>query len=453
MKKASVAVSTLLILCFSGFLRADDKEMSVTVYNYDLALVRDARKFTLKQGASDLRFTDVASQIDPTSVHIKSLTAPDKVAVLEQNYEYDLVNADKIFSKYLDEEIQVFAKDGKFFDGRLLSASGDIVLEKKDGAILTISRALVQNVEFPKLPQGLITRPTLTWQLQTDRGGPHDMEVSYLTGGMNWHAEYVAVADKDDKKIDLSAWVSIDNKSGASFENAKLKLIAGDVNRAAAPQQPYAKVFAARGMAMDAAEQFQEKSFFEYHLYAMTRPATLKNNQIKQLTLFPTASVSVKKVYKYEGLNDPKKVKVTLEFMNSKQDGLGMALPAGKVRVYKQDSDKSQEFIGEDRVEHTPKDEKVRIYVGDAFDVTGERKEKENRSLGGRANQQTVEIKLRNHKDSDIEVVVVERFGSDWEISRQTQPFDKKDARTAEFKVPVKKDGESTIEFTAITRW
>lgn len=453
MNKALIAAVLLTGFGAAGTCLAAERETAVTVYNNDLALVRDKRKLVLKQGLGELRYADVAAQIDPTSVHLKSLTAPEKVAVLEQNFEYDLISSDKILQKYLDEEIEVFGKEGKFFSGKLLSASNDIVLEKKDGGIQSVSKSMVQNVEFPKLPQGLITRPTLVWTMQADRGGDHDMELSYLTSGMGWHAEYVAVADKDDKKMDLSAWVSIDNKSGAAYENAKLKLIAGDVNRAAPPQPRGAKVRATFALAQDMAEQFQEKAFFEYHLYTMTRPATLKNNQIKQLTLFPTATVNVKKIYEYEGLNDPKKVKVMMEFLNSKQEGLGLPLPAGKVRVYKQDSDKSQEFVGEDRLDHTPKDEKVRIYVGDAFDVAGERKEKENRSLGGRANQQTIEIKLRNHKDSDIEVVVTERFWSDWEITRQSQKFEKKDARTAEFVVPVKKDGEATVEFTVVTRW
>ncbi len=451
--RAFAAITLLTVLNPLGFCRAESKEVSVTVYNSDLALIRDLRKVSLKQGAGELRFTDVASQIDPTSVHLKSLTSPDKTAVLEQNFEYDLISSDKILEKYLDQDIEVFGKEGKFFSGKLLSAGNDIVLEKKDGGIQSISKAMAQNIEFPRLPQGLITRPTLVWLMQSERAGDQDVELSYLTGGMNWHAEYVAVADKDDKKLDISAWVSVDNRSGAAYENAKLKLIAGDVNRAAAPQPRGAKVRATFALAQDMAEQFQEKAFFEYHLYTMTRPATLKNNQTKQLSLFPAASVNVNKIYQYEGLNDPKKVKVTLEFVNSKQQGLGLPLPAGKVRVYKQDSDKSQEFVGEDRLDHTPKDEKVRIYVGDAFDIMGERKEKENRSLGGRANQQTVEIKIRNHKDSDVEVIVVERFWHDWEITKQSQKFEKKDSRAIEFKVPVKKDGESTVEYTVITRW
>lgn len=440
------------VLLFSGAAMAAE-QVSVTVYNSNLGLVRSVRQMPLKEGTSEIRFADVASQIDPTSVHFKSLTAPDKTAVLEQNYEYELVDANKILSKYIDQQIQVFTKEGKMFDGKLLSSSDEIVLEKKDGGVQSVSRANIQNVDFPKLPLGLITRPTLVWTVASEKGGTHDMEVSYLTGGINWHAEYVAVLDKDDKKIDLSAWVSVDNKSGAAYQDAKVKLIAGEVHRAVEQEPMYDQRMLKTAMAMERSDQFQEKAFFEYHLYTLQRPATIKNNQIKQLQLFPSASVSVKKIYEYEAQSDPNKVKVAVEFTNSKAENLGMPLPAGKVRIYKQDSDKSQEFVGEDALDHTPKDEKIRLTLGDVFDVAVERTEKDIKNISERVQQRTAGIKIRNHKDSDIEVLVAEKFWGDWEITKSNFPHTKKDSVTAEFKIPVKKDGETILEYTVQNRW
>ena len=433
------------------FAQDAPRRLSLTVYNDNLALVRDARRLPVKEGTGELRFADVASQIDPTSVHLRS---PDgKVSILEQDYEYDLVNADKLLSKYVDQPVQLFTKDGRMFEGTLLAPGGDIVLEKKDGSIEAVSRANLQNVDFPKLPAGLVTRPTLVWTLQSEKGGDRDLELSYLTGGISWHAEYVGVLDPSDKKLDLSAWVSIDNQSGATYDDAALKLIAGNVHRAQPEIQPFArgKVMAAMSAAAEGA--FEEKAFFEYHLYTLQRPATLKDNQTKQLALFPAASVPVRKIYNYDASRDPKKVRVTVEFSDSKSDGLGLPLPAGKVRIYKEDEDKSQEFVGEDRLEHTPKDEKVRLAVGDAFDIVPERKVLESKSLGSRARQDTVQITLRNHKDEDAEVVVDEKLWGDWEIDKSSFKAEKKDAGTAEFKVPVKKDGEAVLEYTCTSRW
>lgn len=300
---------------------AQGKQVSITIYQNNYGLVRDVREMELKAGVQEIRFMDVASRIDPTSVHFKSLTAPDQTAILEQNYEYDLVSAEKILQKYIDQSVQLFTKEGKIFEGKLLSAGGNVVLEKKDGGIQSISLANVQNVDFPKLPAGLITRPTLVWHLSNEKDGKHRMETSYLTEGIGWHAEYVALVNKDDTALDLSAWVSVDNQSGTDYENAKLKLIAGDVHRAT-PPSPRHMDYEMQSMAKAApARQFEEKAFFEYHLYTLQRPATIKNNQIKQLSLFPTATTPVKKIYEYDGSKNEKKINVKLEFINSEKMG------------------------------------------------------------------------------------------------------------------------------------
>ena len=425
-----------------------EKQVGLTIYNDNLALVKDVRTLQLAKGVAEIKFQEVAAQIDPTSVFFASLTAPEKVAILEQNYEYDLVNSAKILQKYVDQQISLAAKEGASYSGTLLNASGkDIILREADGSIKIVNMDIVQNMAFPKLPEGLITRPTLVWSVDCQQAGSHKVEVGYLTSGIQWHAEYVGVTNKDDSLLDLGGWVSIDNKSGATYENAKLKLVAGDVHRAREEWRPYLRKETMVQAMEAAAPQFEEKAFFEYHLYTLQRPATVANNQIKQISLFAPAEVKVLKKYSYDGGRDEKKVRVNLEFENRKEAGLGMPLPKGKMRVYKKDDDASLIFIGEDFIEHTPKDEKVRVYVGDAFDIVGERIQKDQRSIGKSSWEETWQIKLRNHKDEPVKVTVIEHLNYDWEILRASHEYTKKDARTIEFEVMIAKDAEVLIEY------
>lgn len=446
-----IICSLSLLLIISNTI-AQDNQVAVTIYQNNLGLVHDVRKMELAKGNQEIRFTDVASFIDPTSVHFKSLTAPGAVTLLEQNYEYDLVSSEKILKKYIDQVVQLFTKEGKIFEGKLLSVGGNVVLETKDGGIQSVSMANVQNIDFPKLPTGLITRPTLVWLLSSTKAGKHLMETSYLTEGIDWHAEYVAAVNEEETKIDLSAWVSINNQSGTDYENAKLKLVAGDVNRAVSPQPKRRDREEMRAM-QAAAPQFEEKAFFEYHLYTLQRAATVRNNQIKQLSLFPTATTPIRKKYEYDGSKNEKKVNVILELVNSEKNGMGLPLPAGKVRVYKADGDQSQIFLGEDKIDHTPKDEKIPLHVGDAFDVVGERKQANYKQLSKQSREETWQITLRNHKKDDIEVVVREHLWGDWEIRESSHAYVKKDANTVEFLIPIKKDSEETVKYTVWYRW
>ncbi|TDI87299.1 MAG: DUF4139 domain-containing protein [Caldithrix sp.] len=437
----------MLLLASVGFSFADENEVTLTVYNNNLALVREVRTLELQKGRFEVRFQDVAAKIDPTSVFFSSLTAPDKVAILEQNFEYDLVNSNKILQKYLDQTIRIEAKGDAVYEGTLLSSTrNDVILQVSDGSIRIVNRETVENITFPKLPAGLITRPTLVWSVDCQQPGKHKTEIGYLTAGINWHAEYVGVTNSDDTRLQLSGWVSIDNKSGATYNNAKLKLVAGDVHRARVERQKYPL---ARTAALQATtpDGFKEKAFFEYHLYTLQRPTTVANNQTKQVSLFPAADVAIEKKYIYDGARSLKKVRVNLEFENRKASGLGMPLPKGKARIYKQDDDGSLVFVGEDFIEHTPQDELVRIYVGNAFDIVGERKQKERHSTGKNAWEETWEIKLRNHKEQAVQVLVVEHFGLDWEIRTRSHDFEKRDAQTIEFKVTVPKDGEVTVNY------
>ena len=449
MKHFRLCVLCLILL--SVHLTA--QEVAITVYNQNRALVREMRSFTLESGTSVIPFTGVAARIDPTSVHFKSITAPDKLSILEQNFEYDLVSAYKIMEKYVDQEIRLVMKEGEIFSGQLLSASqSDIILKNKDGGIQIVRGDQVQHFDFPKLPEGLLTRPTLIWMVENQGPKQQKTEVSYLTDGVNWHAEYVAVTDAEDKSIDLSGWVSVNNQSGTTYENAKLKLVAGDVHKVEPERRDLRK---GTGLALEAAAapQFEEKAFFEYHLYTLQRKTTLKNNQTKQVSLFPPARAKAQKIFLYDGSRYGKKVRVNLEFQNKKSDGLGIPLPEGKIRVYKEDVDGAQEFIGEDRIEHTPVDEKVRVYLGNAFDIVGERTEKSQNKISKRSWEQEIEISLRNHKKEAVDVVAVEHLWGDWTIQESSHPYTKKDANTAEFKVKVPSDGEVTVTYRVLFKW
>jgi hypothetical protein len=306
----------------------------------------------------------------------------------------------------------------------------------------------VVDLRLPKLPEGLRTRPTLVWLLQAD-GGPSPVEISYLTAGMSWHAEYVAVSNERDDGIDLSAWVSLENASGATYPEAKLQLIAGEVQRVQPPRPIYEKGARDMVMAMRAAPQaFEEESFFEYHLYTLERPTTIADRETKQITLFPTASSPVKKIYEYDGQRDEKKVRVILEAENKKELGLGMPLPAGKVRVYKKDARGDLQFVGEDRIDHTPRNEKIRLGVGKAFDIVGERNVLTTERVTDRIQDQTIEVKIRNRKEEAVEVLVIERFYGDWEIRESNIEGKKKDAYTEEFRLSVPPDAETVLTFT-----
>jgi hypothetical protein len=440
-----------LIFILPTLALAEEGKIAITIYNQNLALVKDLRDLSFQKGRNEIEFTDVASQIDPTSVYFKSLDSPDKINILEQNYQFDLVSSDKILEKYVDKEIQIKVKGEKIYQGQLLSyASDNLTLKEKEGGIRIVSRSEVLDLYFPSLPEGLITRPTLVWLLESDLSGKQRAEVSYLTNGINWHAEYVGVVDKDDKTLEIGGWVSIDNKSGATYSDAKVKLIAGEVHRV---EERRAVPMMAKGLAYEAAAvetPFEEKPFFEYHLYTLTRPATIKDNEIKQITLFPNQRVNVNKLFIYDGAREAKKVKVNLEFINSQKEGLGIPLPKGKIRVYKEDADKSLEFVGEDLIDHTPKDEKVRVYLGDAFDIVGERSRTNYNKISDDVWEESYQIKIRNHKEERIEVLVVEHLSyyAEWKITKSDFDYLKKDAQTIEFKLPVEKDGETVLDYT-----
>jgi len=447
------------------------KDVAITVYNQNFGLVKDTREINLKGGINFLRFEDVAAAIDPTTVSFTSLTAPNSVAVREQNYQFDLMDESTILARSLGKTVKFrqYLSGGavREITGTLLS-SPSVTVADSNGNISQRGQSIVVKtgsgiivgasgeLEIAELPEGLVAKPSLLWKLECDKAGAHNTEISYQTQGMNWKCDYVAVANADDSSCDLTSWVTIDNKSGATYKNAALKLMAGDVHKV---QQPSAAPMMERAMAMDAVAaepQFSEQSFAEYHLYSLKGRTDVRDNETKQLTLFNASAVPVKKLYVLESNNSyyggdgqqKQKVNVKLELANSKDNNLGMPLPKGKVRVYKKDQDGALQFVGEDEIDHTPKDEKVRVYIGDAFDIAAERVQTGQQQISERVQRQSYSISLRNHKKEAVTVTCVEHAWGDWKIVNSSMPYTKKDSHTFEFNVKVAPDTEEKLTYT-----
>ncbi len=452
MKISAVIITILTLFSLSVYSQENNhKSLFVTVYNDNLGVIRDIRSMNIKKGTSTIELSDVAQQIDPTSVHIKL-----NGEVLEQNYQYDLVSFDKILQKYVDKDVQLIDEKGESVSGKLLSStSGQIVLQKKDGGLLMIPSTSKYRFSVGELPEGLITKPTLVMLVKSSSSGNQDVEVSYQTSGMKWHAEYVAVLNKDDSKLDLNSWVSIDNNSGTSYKNANLKLVAGEVNRVQQGNYyPQALDGMRKGQNATTVPQFQEKAFFEYHIYNLQRPTTIANNETKQISLFEAPGIKAVKKYFYRSggyyynnnSNSQGKIAVVMEFENKKNNNLGIPMPEGKVRVYKSDGE-SLEFVGEDMIDHTPKDEKVRLKIGDAFDITANEVQTDNEQVSKDVREQAYEITFKNHKEENV-VIEVQRFlGLNWKVLSSSIGYENKDAQNILFKVPVPKNGETVLKF------
>jgi hypothetical protein len=436
---------------------ADQSELALTVYNSDIALVRDVRQITLAAGDSRLRFMDIAASINPATVHFRSLTEPSKLNVLEQNYEYDLLDPNKLLQKYVGREVTMIRGDQEV-KATLLSDNG--------GQVWKIGNDIVTNIgynslRFPEVPDNLYERPTLLWSLENSGARKHKVEASYMTSNMSWSADYVLNVAKDETSGDLDGWVTLVNHSGAAFKNAQLQLVAGDVHRDLPINgrnfQAMAKLSAAD--AVVPAPSFAQESFSEYHLYSLNRRTSIFDQESKQISLLNASRFPVRKVYVVNGQNyyyrqaaqpgapvkDP--VQVFYKFRNEEKSGLGMPLPAGTIRVYQQDSRGGSLFAGEDHIDHTPKDEEVGLHIGNAFDIVAERKQTDYKMLSSRLYEFEYEITLRNHKDAPITVEVNEPIGGDWEMVNSTYKFTKTAAFAAQFDVPVDKNGTSVLKY------
>jgi hypothetical protein len=447
----------------------DQTELAVTVYNSNIALVRDVRQLQLPGGNFRLKFMDIAATVNPATVHFRSLTEPEKVGVIEQNYEYDLLEPAKLLNKYVGKEVTLVRSymDNGTTKREEIKAT---LLANNNGPVWKIGNDIVTGVygetyRFPEVPANLFDRPTLLMTLENSGSPKQRIEASYLASNLSWNSDYVLTVGRDDKAADLDGWVTIVNNSGTAFHNAKLQLVAGDLNRLPAREQYRAMDMAAAAPASKAAAQFVQENFSEYHLYSLGRRTSVEDKETKQISLLQGSGIPVEKLFVVNGQNfyyhnaqnpgspikDP--VMVFYKFKNEEKAGLGIPLPAGNLRVYQKDSKGGLLFIGEDHIDHTPKDEFISVKIGNAFDVVSERKQTDYKSLGSRLWEMEFEITLRNHKDTPITVQVNEPIGGDWEMLSSTYKYTKTSAWAAQFDVPVKANGESVLKYRIRAKW
>ena len=447
----------------------DQTDLAVTVYNSNIALIRDVRQLQFPVGNFRLKFEDIAATVNPATVHFRSLNEPEKVAVVEQNYEYDLLEPAKLLNKYVGKEVTIVRSymDNNSTKHEEIKAT---LLANNNGPVWKIGNDIVtglygESYRFPEVPANLFDRPTLLMSLENSGSRKQNIEASYLANNLSWNADYVLTVGRDDKAADLDGWVTIVNNSGTAFHNAKLQLVAGDLNRIPEPARYKAMDAMAAVPGPRAAAQFQQENFSEYHLYSLGRRTSVEDKETKQISLLEGSGVPVEKLFVVNGQNfyyrnaqnpgsplkDP--VQVFYKFKNEEKAGLGIPLPAGNVRVYQKDSKGGVLFIGEDRIEHTPKDEFVTIKIGNAFDVVAERKQTDFKKLSDRLYEMAFEVTVRNHKDAPITVQLNEPIGGDWEILTSTYEAKKTEAFAAQFNVPVKANGESVLKYRIRVRW
>lgn len=447
----------------------DQTDLSVTVYNSGIGLVRDVRKVTLRPGVFPLRFEDVAASIMPSTVHFRSLTDPTKLDVVEQNYEYDLLDAQKLLQKYVGKEVTLVRSEEQANSTKYVEVKATLLADNNGAPVWKVGDEIVTGMptywyKFPELPGNFYSRPTLVWTLENRGPESQRVEASYLTNNISWSADYVLTVARDEKTADLDGWVTLNNSSGTAYENAKLQLVAGDVHRNRQVGGISDEVMMANAKAA-AAPQFQQENFSEYHLYTLGRRTSIENNETKQISLLTGTGIPVEKYllvegepYYYrnpQGIGNPipQPVKVYYRFQNDEKSGLGMPLPAGTIRVYQADSKGGVQFAGENTIGHTPKDEKVRVYVGNAFDVVCERKQTDYKKLAPNLYEMEYQITLRNHKNGPVTVEVREPIGGDWEVVNSNFKWTKLDATSIGFEIPVAKDRTQTLDYRVRVKW
>jgi hypothetical protein len=439
----------------------DQAELSITVYNSDIALVRDVRNLQLARGTGNLRFMDIAATVNPATVHFRSLTEPSQVSVLEQNYEYDLLDPDKLLRKYVGREVTLVRNRTENGTTRQEEVKA-LLLSYNTAPVWKIGNEIVtglgaDHIVFPSLPETLYSRPTLIWTVQNDGAAKQRVEASYLARSLAWNADYVLTVARDDKAADLNGWVTMTNNSGTAFKNTKLQLVAGDLNRVR--QQLGRMADMAAPAAARAEEKMAQESFSDYHLYTFGRKTTINNAQTKQLSMFEGTDVPVTKRYVVEGQNyyyhnqmhpgSPIKdsVQVYYQFKNEEKSGLGLPMPEGVLRVYQQDSKGGVQFVGEDRIMHTPKDETLNVKIGNAFDVICERNQVGFEKIATNVYEVEYEITLRNHKATAVSVEVNEPVGGTWRMITSSHKWTKTSAWAAQFDVPVAADGTAVLKY------
>lgn len=443
--------------------RADQRDVAVTIYNENLALVKDSRKVKLDRDVNQLAWREVSAQMRPETALLRNLANPAGLRLIEQNFDFDLLTPQKLLEKYIGHEVVVISVNPasgveKRETATVLATNGGVVLKFAD----RIETGVPGRLAFSGVPDNLRDKPTLVITLANANAGEQNLELSYLTGGLSWKADYVAELDEKDDHLDINGWVTLTNRSGAAYPNAKLQLVAGDVNRV---QDEMARGRAVPLMAkatMADAEEMSQEALFEYHLYTLERPTNIADNQIKQVALMSAASVPLKKELLFEGQNyyyseqygelgQKLKAGVFIEFTN-KGEGLGIPLPKGVVRVYKKDSKGNAQFIGEDRIDHTPRNETVRLKLGDAFDVTADRKQTDFKKLAGFSRYNYVfesayQITIKNAKSEEVVVKVSEPMPGDWQIQSESHPHTKAAANAAVWNITVPAEGKTVLTY------
>jgi len=448
----------------------DQQNVAVTIYNNDLALIKDQRKINIPSGQSNLAFRDVSAKIRPETALLRSLSNPGKLLVIEQNFDYDLLTPAKLLEKYVGKAVVLIRSNTATGvetseQAQVLSANNGVVLKIGD----RIETGIPGRIVFPDVPANLRDRPTLVMSLNNSGASKQDVELSYLTRGLGWKADYVAELNASDDKLDLSGWVTLNNNSGADYRNAHLQLVAGDVHQLRSEMRSK-QLSSRRVMAMAApAPRMAEESLLEYHLYTLDHPTTLSENQSKQVSLLSASSVPVHKQLLLRGadyyyrssygeLGQKLKVGVYIEFENKKSAQLGLPLPKGIVRVYKRDSAGNAQFVGEDRIDHTPMNEKVRLKLGDAFDVTANKKQTDFKKLaapskGNASFESAYKIVIKNAKNKAITVTVQEPIPAEWKILQENHKHKKASSNTAVWNINVPAEGKTTLSYRVRLRY
>lgn len=443
--------------------------VAIAIYNQGSALIQDRRQVELQAGENHFEFRDVAGTIDATSVQFKARNKPQAVKVLEQTFAYDLVDIWTLLKRYIDQQIEVTTEDATQFDGLLLAAQGnDILLRSASGEILALKQDAIRDLRFPDLPKGLITRPTLRWIVYSQEANTEEIDLTYLAYGLNWTADYVVLLNADEQSLDLNGWVTLTNETGTAYEDAHIKLVAGEVHRIR-ERAPQAKAMrSAAPLAFAAApmeDAVEQREFSEYKLYEVKRRVTLNDRETKQVEFVGAAGVKCAKYFVYEnqfrftggwsgdqnyGAQSTGNAGIYLEFKTSKASGLDIPLPAGRLRVYQNDIDDAALLIGESHIKHTPRGDKVRVLLGQAFDIRVERTQTQFRAVAKNVIEETYEIVVHNHKQSgSVEVRVVEHLyrWNNWTLLDVSHSYEQVDATTIEFKPQVEAESEVTLTY------
>lgn len=448
----------------------DQQAVAVTIYNENLALVKDQRSVRLDSGQSTLAFRDVSAQMRPETALLRSLSSPGKLAVIEQNFDFDLLTPQKLLEKYVGKTVSIIRTNPATGaetneSAQVLAANNGVVLKIGD----RIETGIPGRIVYSDVPANLRDRPTLAMSLNNGGAPQQDVELSYLTGGLGWKADYVAELNANDDKLDLSGWVTLTNTSGATYRNAKLQLVAGDVNRVQEEIHPMRGMAKMDMVAAPPAPRMAEESLLEYHLYTLDRPTTIAENQTKQVALLAASNIPARKELLLQGadyyygssygdLGQKLKIGVFVEFDNKESAKLGLPLPKGVIRVYKKDAAGNAQFVGEDRIDHTPKNEKVRLKLGESFDVTADKKQTNFKKLpnpakGNSAFESAYEIVLKNARKEAVTVTVQEPVPGDWKILSESHPHTKATSNTAVWKINVPAEGQVTLTYRALVKY